>query len=281
MQCFAAFVSGRGEGRFAEALSLTEKFDGLCLREGYHPVRSAKEVLDGEINALLTVEEGGAIEGDLQNLDALYGRGVRMMGITWNYENELGFPNFTDYEGLCAGRGSFAARESRGLKPAGIAAAEKMTGLGMIIDVSHASDGVFEDVAQICKSAKLPFVASHSGSDAVHACARNLTDGQIKKIADCGGVVGIDFCADFLSADKTAEGQREAILAHIRAIFNAGGEEAISIGSDFDGIPENPFLRTPADMPLLFEALGRAFGCAALEKFAYKNFLRVFGDVCG
>ena len=58
--------------------------------------------------------------------------------------------------------------------------------------------------------------------------------------------------------------------------MNAGGEEVLAIGSDFDGIPENPYVKNPADVPKLLEELSREFGCAAAEKFAYKNFLRVF-----
>ncbi|MDE5896526.1 MAG: dipeptidase, partial [Clostridia bacterium] len=105
---------------------------------------------------------------------------------------------------------------------------------------------------------------------------RNLTDGQIRLLADCGGVAGLDFCADFLSADGSAEGQRKAILAHARHIVNTGGEDVLALGSDFDGIPQNAYLRSPADMPKLIEELIAEFGSAAAEKITRKNFLRVW-----
>lgn len=281
LQCFAAFVSVR-EGRYASALSLCDKFDSLCNRAGYHAVRREKELKEDEINALLTVEEGGAIEGSLDKLDALYARGVRMMTLTWNHPNEIGHPNFPDYAGLVAGRVPFSAREKRrGLTPFGFAAVERMNKLGMIIDVSHGSDKLFEDVAGLCGASQKPFVASHSGANSVYNCARNLTDEQIKTLADCGGVIGLDFCADFLSDDKTAAGQREALLAHARRVMNAGGVEALAIGSDFDGIPQNPYLKNPSYMPAFLEELEKEFGSAATEKIARKNFLRVFREVCG
>lgn len=277
LQCFAAFISAR-EGRYASALALCDKFDSLCKTEGYHAVRHVSELEEGKINALLTVEEGGAAEGSLEKLDALYARGVRMMTLTWNYPNEIGYPNFPDYEGLKAGRVPFSAREAeRGLTPFGFQAVAHMNTLGIIVDVSHGSDKLFADVAQ---AAKKPFVASHSGANTVYNCARNLTDEQIKTLADCGGVIGLDFCADFLTDDKTAAGQKEALLAHARHIVNAGGVETLAIGSDFDGIPENPYLKNPSFMPAFLEELEREFGSRAAEKIAYKNFLRVFEEVC-
>ena len=281
VQCFAAYIRRR-EGRFEAACALCDAFDELCRREGFRAVRYAEEIEEDEINALLTVEEGGAIEGDLSKLEYLFRRGVRALTLTWNYPNEIGFPNFPDYAGLCAGRVPFTLRErERGLTRFGEEAVARMNELGMLADVSHGSDKLVSDVARICKAAAKPFVASHSGADSVYACARNLTDGQIRLIAECGGVVGLDFCADFLSEDQTAEGQKRAILAHARAIVNAGGEDALCLGSDFDGIPENAYVKSPAFVPLLLEDFAKEFGRAAAEKFARGNFERVFRTLKG
>ena len=275
MQCFAAFVSAR-ENRFRQAASLADSFYAFCEREKIKPVTKAGEISAG-VNALLTVEEGGAIEGSLEKLVYLYERGVRMMTLTWNYENEIGYPAFPDYEGLLAGKRSFAEREvERGLKPFGFECVEKMNELGMIIDVSHGSDKLVKDVAA---SSKKPFIASHSGARSALNCARNLTDEGIKMIAESGGVVGLYFCADFLSPDLSEEGQREALLRHARAIVNAGGEGCLAIGSDFDGIPENPYLKNPSVVPDFLKLLSGEFGEGRAEKFAYKNFLRVFSEI--
>ncbi len=275
LQCFAAFVSAR-ENRFRQAASLADSFYELCEREKIKPVTRSDEISSG-VNALLTVEDGGAIEGSLEKLVCLYERGVRMMTLTWNYENEIGYPAFFDYEGLLKGERSFADREEkRGLKPFGFQCVEKMNELGMMIDVSHGSDRLVKDVAA---SSKKPFVASHSGARSVLDCARNLTDEGIRLIGESGGVVGLYFCADFLSPDLSEKGQREALLCHARAIVNAGGEDCLAIGSDFDGIPQNPYLKNPSVMPDFLERLSKEFGLERAEKFAFKNFLRVFSGI--
>ncbi len=275
LQCFAAFVSSR-ENRFQEALSLIDSFDALCKREHINPV-TEPDGLSAGVNALLTVEEGGAIEGSLDKLSDLYGRGVRMMTLTWNYENEIGFPAIPDYEGLFSGKRTLQDREkTRGLKPFGFRCVEAMNALGMIVDVSHGSDQLVKDVFSC---AKKPFIASHSGARSVFDCARNLTDEGIRLIAESGGVVGLYFCADFLSSDLSREGQKAALLAHAKAIVNAGGEDCLAIGSDFDGIPENPYIKNPSAIPDFLSALSKEFGEKRAEKFARKNFLRVFSKL--
>ena len=101
----------------------------------------------------------------------------------------------------------------------------------------------------------------------------------IALLADCGGVAGLNFCADFLSDDGSAEEQRAAIVAHARAILNAGGEDDLAIGSDFDGIPANPFVPDPSGMPRLLALLADEFGMRIAEKAVRDNFLRVVRDV--
>ena len=200
LQCFAAFVKEGGYSRFC---ALADDFDALCARAGYRKVTRACEIKEDAVNALLTAE-GGAFE-TLEELDGLYERGVRMAGPVWNTPTAAGFPNFPDYAGLCAGRVPPSAREgTRGLTAFGRQAVEYIFMRGMLVDVSHASDKLFWEVAAY----KRPFVASHSNAAALHDWARNLTDAQLKAVADCGGVVGLNFCMDFLSDDKSAEGQR-------------------------------------------------------------------------
>ena len=68
-------------------------------------------------------------------------------------------------------------------------------------------------------------------------------------------------------------------MRHAEAILNAGGEDVLCIGSDFDGMPDNPYIASPAEVPVFLEQLARKFGSARAEKFAQKNFLRVFSAV--
>ena len=278
LECFAAFIEGE-HNRFARALAYADDFDKMCTREGYNRVRSFADIQEDKINAMLTVEEGGAIEGSLEKLDALYARGVRMMTLLWNCPNEIGHPNFPDYEGLCLGHGDPRLRETaRGLTLFGRECVARMHALGMIVDISHASDAVFYDVAEMSSGKGIPFVASHSGAAEICPWARNLTDRQIKELADCGGVVGLDFCADFLSEDQTPAGQRVAILAHAAHILKVGGEDVLALGSDFDGIPENAYMKDASHMPTLLDDFAAAFGERITEKIASGNALRVMKD---
>ncbi len=271
LQCFAAFVNVQKctpAGRFARAVFLCEKFDKMCKEEGYRVVRKFSDIEEGKLNAMLTVEEGGAIEGSLEKLEELYFRGVRMMTLTWNFENEIGAANAS----------AFAAPQNTptGLTAFGRSAAERMKELGMIADVSHGSDRLVKDVAEIMRG---PFAASHSNARSVFPHPRNLGDREIRLIADSGGVIGLNFFADFLSPDRSAAGQKEAILAHAEHIIKVGGEDVLAIGSDFDGIPENPYLKNPSFMPEFIMELQKKFGGDAAEKICRKNALRVFREV--
>ena len=275
LQCFAAFLFRPDGSLYRRALALFDKFDGWCKDYGLNRVRQYSDLKEGVVNGILTVEEGGAIDGDLAKLDEFCERGVRMMTLTWNFPNRLGYPNLPDYAGRPAG-----TRETeKGLTEFGKSVVERMKELRMIVDVSHGSDKLVYDVA--AAMGETPFVASHSNAASVLDVPRNLTDDEIRLIAKSGGVVGLNFCADFLSQDKSREGLRAAALAHAKAIINAGGEDVLALGSDFDGIPENAFLRSPADVPTLLSDFEREFGPRVTEKIAKDNFLRVFKAVCG
>ena len=268
LQCFAAFVDVRKcspAGRFAQAVSLCEKFDAMCKREGYRPVRKFSEIEEGSLNAMLTVDKGGAIEGSLEKLEALFLRGVRMMTLTWNFENEIGAPNANAF--------GAPTQTQTGLTAFGKTAVERMKELGMLADVSHGSDRLVRDVAKIMKHT--PFVASHSNAREVFPHPRNLGDGEIRRIADSGGVIGLNFFDGFLSAEKSAAGQKAALIAHAEHLIKVGGENVLALGSDFDGIPENPYLKNPACMPRFIEALQKKFGTRIAEKICRTNALRV------
>ena len=149
-----------------------------------------------KISAFLTIEEGEAIEGSIEKLEHFYKRGVRMMTLTWNFENSIGFGNKRIIKnGEFAG---YVPDTENGLKPFGFEVVEKMEELGMIVDVSHMSDAGIYDIIDMSKR---PFVASHSNAREVCNHARNLTDDMIKKMADKGCISGLNFYPEFLSTD--------------------------------------------------------------------------------
>ena len=229
--------------------------------------KNYKDILENEKNnklsAILSIEEGAAINGKLENLNKVYDKGVRLITLTWNYENEIGYPhNMKEYRKV-------------GLKPFGVEVVEKMNELGMIIDVSHLNDGGFYDVAKISKK---PFIASHSNSRYITNHTRNLTDDMIKAIASSGGVIGINFCNFFLGNSKIST--IDEIINHIKHIINIGGVDVIAMGTDFDGIPNKVEIEDISQMYKLQDRLLiSGFKECEIEKMMYKNALRVFKEV--
>lgn len=245
------------------------------------PVTSYAEIeknsSQGRMSALLTMEEGAACQGELSFLRNFYRLGVRMMTLTWNYKNELAYPNHIYIKGSQA---IFQPDTEHGLTETGIQFVEEMERLGMIIDVSHLSDAGIEDVFRYTTK---PFVASHSNARTVAKNPRNLTDDMIRRLSDRGGVAGINYCADFLY-DWTGKDRPIAkidhIITHMNHMKKTGGIGCIALGSDFDGIECDLEMKSPADLPLLEQAMGRSgFTEGEIEAVFYKNALRVYKEI--
>ena len=218
----------------------------------------------GFISAILTVEDGALTDGKTERIREMYDDGVRMLALTWNYENAIGYPNSMDDELHC----------KRGLKPFGFEAVSLMNDLGMIVDVSHLSEAGFYDVA---RASRKPFVASHSCCRALKDHSRNLTDDQLKVIGDCGGVVGINYYDVFLG-DLGGHTTVEAVIAHMKHIADKAGLDALAFGSDFDGIESTLEFKDYSGCPLLLRALEKIYTPRQLDKICNENFLRVFGE---
>lgn len=250
----------------------------------------------GKMSAMLTVEEGGVCQGSTDKLETLYKQGVRMMTLVWNYPNELGYPNLDRERGeavrKAAGQTDAVRAEKmikayrntpdteNGLTETGKIFVTRMEELGMIIDVSHMSDAGFYDVLSISHK---PFVASHSNARAVCPCVRNLSDDMIHCIGERGGVIGLNFCADFLTqlpAGVYNPGTLAAIVAHAVHIVDCGGMEVLGLGSDFDGIDTHKELPGAEHMEKLWEALKQGgFSERELDKIFSQNVLRLYASV--
>lgn len=288
LQNFALFTSLEREKRpFEYAMNLLDTFyeemeknqDVIGVVRSYEDIE--KNWRKGRMSALLTIEEGGVCQGNLAYLRNFYRLGVRMMTITWNYPNELGYPNYLKPEkALDEG----AADTQRGLTETGIRFLEEMERLGMIIDVSHLNDAGIWDVFSHTKK---PFVASHSNARAlVPECPRNLTDEMIRKLSERGGVAGINYYTDFLHRrDDWKDGQQKKSLIsdmvrHMKHMRNVGGIQCIGLGSDFDGISGVLEIRDGGDMPLLEEEMRRqGFLPSEIEAVFHGNVLRVYKEV--
>lgn len=246
----------------------------------------------GPIAAVVGLEGADPLEGKAENLRRFVERGVRQIILAWK-DNP--------FSGTAFGTNAPLSREGERL----LGLAED---LGVVVDVSHLSDRAFHDV---CARSTRPFVASHSNCRSVCPHPRNLTDSMIRRLADRGGVMGINFAPHFLDADYLAawakfrgggqvrtlsEKERaeylarraelprpshEAIVRQIQHAIRVGGEDAVGVGGDLDGIERLPAgIDTVADYPKLVPWLAEAgLSERQIEKICYRNFLRVFLDV--
>ena len=223
----------------------------------------------GKLSGMLTIEEGAVLKGNPYVVRSLYQLGVRMLTQTWNFENEIGYPNTIvkakDYD----------PSRRYGLKPEGIEIVREMNRVGMIVDVSHLGDDGFWDVVKYCDG---PFVASHSNARAVCDHTRNMTDDMIRALADKGGVMGLNFCGDFLNPN--GKSRVEDMVRHAKHIVNVGGIDVLGLGTDYDGIDGDLELDNCGKMPLLAQELERqGFKTGEIEKIFHGNVLRLYREV--
>ncbi len=220
----------------------------------------------GKISAFLTVEEGGILNGKMERLEELYQQGIRLMTFMWNNENCLGYPNSPDPLVMC-----------QGLKSFGIEVIRRMNELGMIIDVSHASDGGFQDVL---KYSKMPVVASHSNCRELCPHPRNLSDEMIRGLANKGGIAGLNFYGPFLGTED--ESRIEEMAMHVFHMLDVGGSEFPAIGTDFDGFDGMKRMEIPdaGRMGLLWDALKkRGISESQLDKIWGENAERICNQI--
>lgn len=277
VQCFAVFLHKEREGDALLAAfdRYADKFDAVVAAHGdlVCAVTTPREAFEaranGRVAALLTVEEGEVLQGELTNLDHLYGRGVRMLTLTWNFANHIGFPNIDAARRLARKEALFCT-DARGLTPFGHEVVARMNGLGMMVDVSHLSDGGFWDVV---RQSVRPVVASHSNARALCPVARNLTDEMIVALADQGGIAGLNFCYDFLT--MAGGSVLDNALAHIAHLYRVGGEDVLALGGDLDGIEAHDGWDCTC-MPILAARLADRLPARVVDKLLYGNFVRVW-----
>ena len=225
----------------------------------YQDVKSEYE--SGKIGALMSIEEGGVLGGDLDKLKQAYQDGVRLITLTWNYPNGLGEPH--------------CGEQHKKLTPKGIEFVEVMQDLGIIVDCSHLNDAGTEQLGDILD---VPFVASHSNAREVTAHTRNLPDNLIKLIANKGGVIGLNFAQSFLGTSPVS--RIEDIVKHGLYLINKGGEDVVALGTDFDGIKPNTEIKDASEMYRLYDAFKEAgLSVEQCEKLFWKNADRLLKEI--
>ncbi len=267
VQFFAGFVNvGEVPNAYERGKQYVQLFKQLCAEYSPYlaPVKFFQDIernkKHGLMSAVLTIEDGSVLEGSLERLREFYIDGVRLITLTWNYPNEIGYP----------------AGYAKGLTKKGREIVEMMQQEGIIVDVSHLSDAGFWDVDAIMQK---PFVTSHSNARSICNHKRNLTDEQIKAIANKGGVIGLNYYDAFLEEDKSKL-STDSFIRHIQHILYVGGEDVLALGSDFDGIDTNPVLPHVGAIPYLFEAMEQSkITASVIDKIKGKNALRMMREV--
>ena len=225
----------------------------------YQDVESVYE--SGKIGALMSIEEGGVLGGDLDKLKQAYQDGVRLITLTWNYPNGLGEPH--------------CGEQHKKLTSKGIEFVEAMQDLGIIVDCSHLNDAGTEQLGDILD---VPFVASHSNAREVTPHTRNLPDNLIKLIANKGGVIGLNFAQSFLGTSPVS--RIEDIVKHGLYLINKGGEDVVALGTDFDGIKPNTEIKDASEMYRLYDAFKEAgLSVEQCEKLFWKNADRLLKEI--
>lgn len=290
-QCFAVFtylpeIQEAGMDPFDYANTLLNILDEELAgnKDLIRPALTAKDIRqnyrDGFLSCIRTIEEGAVYKGDLDNIRYFYDRGVRKSTLTWNFENELAYPNRA-YKDPLTGNYHVSPETEHGLKKAGRDAVELMEKLGILIDVSHLGDaGILEILDMV--DPHTPVIASHSNARAVTAHPRNLTDEMLRGIAEHGGVTGINFCADFLTGDGLGLSRISDMIDHIRHIRDVAGIDVIGMGTDFDGIDNTLEISRAGRIQMLADALSLAgFTVGEIEKIFWRNVMRVYEEVLG
>lgn len=313
MSIYVAATYEEAGGAKARADILIGLIEGVAAQypDKYEIAYSPKDVRRifkaGKIALPLGMENGSPIEGDLKNLKHFYDRGIRYITLAHSKSNHISDSSYDDN------------KRWGGLSPFGFQLVDAMNDLGIMVDVSHLSDGAIEDVLDVTRA---PVIASHSSMrHFTPGFERNLSDDLAKKISDNGGVIMINYGSAFLteeankysdarSAAQAAEEEKlgrkmtsdeiaafrevwsesnpypfatlENVLDHIDRAVEIAGIDHVGLGTDYDGVGDSlpTGLKDVRSFPVLVDGLlERGYDEAAIEKILGGNSLRVWEDV--
>jgi membrane dipeptidase len=273
---FAMYVSPQYTSRLLRLIQMLDVFhqqikrnqDKIALATTHGEV--IETVKEGKIAALISIEGGEALEGSPESLRTAYRLGVRSLTLTHFPRNKLG-------DGSGADSGSH-------LTDFGREVVTEMNQLGMIIDISHLNQTGFWDVIELSTD---PLLATHSNCKALCSHHRNLTDEQIKTLAEKGGVLNLSFCGGFIK-EGVGLGDPEALTKvkvedwfnHLDHAVDLVGTSHVGIGSDLDGGCGFPGLDDITKFPTITQGMVlRGYSDSDIEKILGGNNLRVFKRV--
>lgn len=270
LQFFALYIKDEYKpvGSLAYTLRLLDNYYRTMERcpddlQTIYSVTDLKNTLNNsKIAALLSVEGGEALEGDLAVLRMLFRLGIRAIGLTWNQQNQL-----------ATGIGEDNPQES--LTPFGKQVIREMNSLGMLVDLAHINrQGYFDAL----KTSSAPVVVSHANARSICDHPRNLADDQLQALRDINGVIGMSCCPDFVDPGHATI---DKLLDHFVHVAEVAGADHLGIGADFDGIQKViAGLEDVTGLSRIAEGLSqRGFSQEEIDKITHKNFIRVLGKV--
>lgn len=258
-QCFAIFIPDEKRGR--EAVEYFERCyaffrvqmetNATRIAQVFTFTEAERLLHQGKTAAFLTVEGGAALGGDLNRVNRLKECGVKLLTLTWNGPNELGSGNGNPDQGLSSfGREAVHCLEKQGIG----------------VDVSHLNDRGFWELSEL---ANRPFVASHSNARAICPHSRNLTDDQIRRLVEVRGLVGLNYCVHFLSANGRPTFRD--LSAHIRHFLDLGAQDILALGSDYDGTDVPDWLEPTEKLEEFYQRVSQEYGELFAQKLFYQN----------
>lgn len=231
---------------------------GVSLSQTPKQLYQAKNV--GKKSVMLGVENGYAIGRDIANIEKLQQEGVVYMTLCHNGDNDL------------CDSAVRSNNEHGGLSDLGRLAVAEMNRVGMLIDLSHAAESTFYDVLQ---ESSRPVCCSHSSARALCDHPRNLTDDQLRALAETGGVAQVTFYSGFLR-EGSGEASIDDAVRHLLHMIDVAGIDHVGIGTDFDGDGGVVGLRTASELINFTRRLmAEGLGTKHLRKLWGGNFVRV------
>ena len=262
IQIFAVWIRDEMRGEVA-----CQYFDKVAdyfykqIEENKNVISAFGDKSETKVKAILSVEGGSACGGTLDGLTHLYNRGVKLVTLTWNSPNEIASGAFSE--------GGFTSFGKDFVK-----LAEEY---GIILDVSHLNRESFYDFIKISNK---PFVASHSNADIVEnpkGRKRNLTDEQIRLIKERNGIIGLNFCRNFLESDGFFG--IDSLVRQIDYFLSLGCENNIALGSDYDGCSIHSDFAGVEKLFSVYNILAeKGYSRELLDKIFYENAHRFFSE---
>ena len=214
-------------------------------------------VESGKHAAILAVEDARLTAGRLERLDEMKALGVKYLTLLWGGDTCIGGSHNTP----------------NGLTDYGKALARRCLELGIIPDVSHASEASVDDLIPIAYELGKPFIASHSNAYSLYGHTRNLRDRHFEVIKELGGVVGVSLCPSHLTDTSLRPATAEDVFAHVDYYLSMGGEDIVGFGADWDGTDLPDGFAGVQDLEQVAEIMAKHnYTEELIHKIFFKNF---------